>query len=121
MKQEAFLRTSDLARAVGKGVQQVRNYENWGLVPPAERAENGYRLYTPRHLSALQTACGLVGGYGWQLTQRIMQAVHQDQLTTALALVDGCHAGLHDRRLQVERTLVALRALSGQTLQEVAP
>ena len=30
-----FLRTSDLAKAAGISVQQVRNYEAMGLLPPA--------------------------------------------------------------------------------------
>jgi hypothetical protein len=31
------LRTIDLARATGISVQQVRNYEFWGLLPPTSR------------------------------------------------------------------------------------
>ncbi len=58
------LRTIDLARAAGISVQQVRNYEALGLLPPASRSKSGYRLYTQRHLAALKTARGLVGGYG---------------------------------------------------------
>ena len=58
------LRTIDLARAAGISVQQVRNYESLGLLPPAERSKSGYRLYTECHLAALKTARGLVGGYG---------------------------------------------------------
>ncbi len=49
-------RTSDLAKAAQVGVQQVRNYEAGGLIPPAERAANGYRQYTRQHLVALTTA-----------------------------------------------------------------
>ncbi len=107
-----FLRTIDLARAAGISVQQVRNYEASGLLPPAERSKNGYRLYTQRHLAALETARSLVGGYGWQRTPAIMQALHQGDLANALAIIDARHAELASKRLQVEQTLAALRSLA---------
>lgn len=53
---EIYLRTSDLARAVGIHPNTVRLYLDWGLIPPVERAPNGYRLFTQRHLDCLQLA-----------------------------------------------------------------
>lgn len=110
-----FLRTSDLAEAAGISVQQVRNYEALGLLPPAERSKSGYRLYTQQHLAALKTARSLVGGYGWQRTPAIMQALHRGDLSAALALIDTRHAELASKRLQVEQTLAALLALAAQS------
>jgi DNA-binding transcriptional MerR regulator len=106
------LRTIDLARAAGISVQQVRNYEAQGLLPQASRSKSGYRLYTQRHLAALKTARSLVGGYGWQRMSVIMQALHRGDLSAALAIIDSCHAELASKRLQVEQTLSALRALA---------
>jgi DNA-binding transcriptional MerR regulator len=51
-----FLRTSDLARAVGIHPNTVRLYADWGLIPPVERSPAGYRLFTPRHLDCLRLA-----------------------------------------------------------------
>jgi DNA-binding transcriptional MerR regulator len=51
-----FLRTSDLARAVGIHPNTVRLYEDWGLLPPIERSPSGYRLFTQRHLDCLRLA-----------------------------------------------------------------
>jgi DNA-binding transcriptional MerR regulator len=106
------LRTIDLARATGISVQQVRNYEALGLLPQATRSKSGYRLYTQHHLAALKTARSLVGGYGWQRMPVIMQALHRGDLSAALATIDSCHAELASKRLQVEQTLSALRALA---------
>jgi DNA-binding transcriptional MerR regulator len=111
-----YMRTIDLARAEGMSVQQVRNYEAWGFLPPAERSKSGYRLYTSHHLAALKTARSMIAGYGWQRTLHIMQAVHQGNLSTALALVDTRHAEFASKRLQVEETLEALQALSKQSI-----
>lgn len=108
------LRTSDLARAAGISVQQVRNYEASQFIPPAERSPAGYRLYTETHLAALKTARGLLDGYGWQHSRAIMQAVHQGNLPAALALIDERHAEIARKRAQVEETLAALRVLAAQ-------
>lgn len=51
-----FLRTSDLARAVGIHPNTVRLYEAWGLLPPVGRSPSGYRLFTQRHLDCLRLA-----------------------------------------------------------------
>jgi len=109
------LRTIDLAKAAGISVQQVRNYEALGLLPQASRSKSGYRLYTQHHLAALKTARSLVGGYGWQRMPAIMQALHRGDLSAALATIDSRHAELASKRLQVEQTLSALRALAAQS------
>jgi DNA-binding transcriptional MerR regulator len=51
-----YLRTSDLARAVGIHPNTVRLYPDWGLIPPVERSPSGYRLFTQRHLDCLRLA-----------------------------------------------------------------
>lgn len=53
---QRYLRTSDLARAVGVHVNTVRLYEQWGLIPPAERSPSGYRRFTPHHLDCMVLA-----------------------------------------------------------------
>ena len=108
------MKTSELARAVGLSVQQVRNYEAFGFLPPAERGANGYRQYTAQHLAALETARQLMAGYGWQHALEVMQAVHRDDLDAALALVDARHAERDQTRRQIDQTLAALRVATGQ-------
>ena len=112
MKVGTYLRTKDLARAVGISVQQVRNYEAEGFIPAIERSPSGYRRYTRQHLVALQTAMQMIGGYGRQRTQQIMQAVHQGWLSDALALIDERHAELAGTRAQLDQTLAALSVLA---------
>jgi len=115
MTVRTYLRTRDLAQAGHISVQQVRNYEAGGLIPPAERSPAGYRLYTQQHLAALKTARSLAGGYGWLRTSAIMQALYRGELSAALALIDERHAEFASKRLQVEQTLAALRALAAQS------
>jgi DNA-binding transcriptional MerR regulator len=116
MTLRASLRTVDLARAAGISVQQVRNYEAQGLLPPTSRSKSGYRLYTQHHLAALKTARSLIAGYGWQWVPKIMQALHRGDLAAALATIDARHAELASKRLQMEQTLSALHALAAQPI-----
>lgn len=51
-----YLRTSELARAVGVHPNTVRRYVDWGLLPPVERTPSGYRLFTQHHLHCLRLA-----------------------------------------------------------------
>jgi DNA-binding transcriptional MerR regulator len=51
-----YLRTSDLARAVGVHPNTVRRYVEWGLLPPVERDPNRYRRFTQHHLDCLRVA-----------------------------------------------------------------
>lgn len=106
------MRTTDLAKAVGLGAQQVRNYEAWGFLPAVERNERGYRLYTERHLEALRTTRTLLSaGYSWQEANAIMRAVHEGNLDTALTIVDSRHAMLDQRRKHIETMLEAIHVL----------
>jgi DNA-binding transcriptional MerR regulator len=49
-----YLRTSDLAKAVGVHTNTVRRYVDWGLLPPVERSSSGYRRFTQIHLDCLR-------------------------------------------------------------------
>ncbi|WP_037667436.1 MerR family DNA-binding transcriptional regulator, partial [Streptomyces afghaniensis] len=52
MTNERRLRPVDLARLAGVSTQQIRNYEDAGVLPPAARTESGYRVFTDIHRSA---------------------------------------------------------------------
>lgn len=47
------MRIGQLARSVGVDTQTIRLYEREGLLPPPDRQDNGYRIYTERHVERL--------------------------------------------------------------------
>jgi len=84
-----YLRTSDLARAVGIHPNTVRLYAEWGLLPPVERSPSGYRLFTQRHLDCLRLARMVYAapypGRGFRaLGNQIIQHAVEDDWTGAL-------------------------------------
>ncbi|MGW6013555.1 MerR family transcriptional regulator [Streptomyces sp. NPDC055210] len=105
------LRAVDLARAAGISTQQVRNYVETGLLPPVERTDSGYRVFTAVHADALTAARALAAGHGWPTAGAVMRAVHGDDLETALAVLDASHAELHRERGELAEVLGVLDTL----------
>jgi DNA-binding transcriptional MerR regulator len=86
-----YFKTSDLARAVGMHENTIRRYVEWGLLPPVDRAPNGYRRFTQRHLDCLRLDRLLMeGGYPGKSihhsAQSIIQTAVKDDWGGALEL-----------------------------------
>lgn len=54
MKDQVFYTTSQAAASVGIHANTVRMYEDAGLIPKPDRKENGYRIFTQRHIEQLK-------------------------------------------------------------------
>lgn len=108
------LRPIDLARLAGISTQQVRNYVDAGILPPAPRTPAGYRIFDASHRQALLTYRALARGYGPVPARAIMRAVHAEDLPLALTLVDAGHAALHERRRSLQEIGEALEAVAEQ-------
>lgn len=106
------MRPIDLARAAGVSTQQVRNYVDWGVLPPAPRTESGYRVLGERHRDALLTYRALAKGFGWAAAKTIMNAVHDGDPDAALALVNEAHADVHEQTRRLAATAEALTAVA---------
>ncbi|NKZ01315.1 TioE family transcriptional regulator [Nocardiopsis alborubida] len=105
------LRPIDLARGHGLSTQAVRNYEEDGILPAAERTRHGYRAYTALHAQALRAFLALVPGHGHQSAASIMRAVNGDGAEEALLLIDEGHAQLLEDRRTLRAVEDALRGL----------
>jgi DNA-binding transcriptional MerR regulator len=57
-----YLRTFEIARAVGVHPNTVRLYEEWGFLPPIPRSASGYRRYTQAHLDQMRLARAALHG-----------------------------------------------------------
>ncbi|AUY53356.1 TioE family transcriptional regulator [Streptomyces sp. CB01881] len=112
------LRPVDLARGHGLSTQAVRNYEEAGILPPADRTPHGYRTYTSLHARALRAFLALVPGHGHQAATAIMRAVNQGAAEEAFRLIDESHAQLLDDRRTLQAVESALRDLEPGTAPE---
>ncbi len=107
----AQLRPIDLARRHGLSTQAIRNYEEAGILPAADRTPHGYRTYTSLHAAALDAFLALVSGHGHGTATSIMRAVNEGAPDEAFRLIDESHAQLLDDRRTLEAVERALRDL----------
>ncbi|MDI3405205.1 TioE family transcriptional regulator [Streptomyces cavernicola] len=105
------LRPVDLARGHGLSTQAVRNYEESGILPAADRTASGYRAYTPLHASALRAFLALLPGHGHATASAIMRAVNEDADDEAYRLIDESHSQLLGDRGTLRAVAEALRDL----------
>ncbi|GAA1369660.1 TioE family transcriptional regulator [Catellatospora chokoriensis] len=110
---EPRLRPVDLARGQGLSTQAIRNYEEAGILPPADRTPSGYRVYTGLHVLALRAFAALAPGHGHQTATAIMRAVNEDAVEDALAIIDDSHLQLRDDRRTLTAVEQGLRDLAG--------
>lgn len=103
------LRPADLAREHGLSTQAVRNYEESGFLPAADRTPSGYRIYTEAHAAALRAYLALIAAFGHATAGAIMLALHGDDIDKALTIIDRGHA----RLLRDRETLTAVRRAVG--------
>ncbi|MDX8054691.1 TioE family transcriptional regulator [Lentzea sp. BCCO 10_0798] len=106
------MRPTDLAREHGLSTQAVRNYEESGFLPPAERTPSGYRVYTEVHAAALRTFLALIPAFGHATAGQIMNAIHAGSLDDVLATIDRGHEQLLRDRSTLDSVSRAVQDLT---------
>ncbi|MCU1641182.1 MAG: transcriptional regulator [Nocardia sp.] len=115
----ADLRTADVARLAGYSVQQIRNLERDGALPPATRTPTGYRRYDLSHVHSARAYRSLAAGTGPVAAKQIMRAAHTQPLSTLLALLDTAHAGLDRERGDLESAKAAVHYIADEPIADV--
>lgn len=113
------LRTIDVARRAGYSVQQVRNLERDGVLPPATRTASGYRIYGEVHLRSALAYRALAAGTGPVVAKGIVRAVHELPASDVLALLDAAHARLDRERKELGLAREAAAAISAEPVGDV--
>ncbi|MFD6342723.1 MerR family transcriptional regulator [Streptomyces sp. NPDC060131] len=112
--QQGPLRTVDVARESGYSVQQVRDLERLGVLPPAARSSNGYRSYTPLHVHALRAYRGLAGAVGAVEARQLLAELRTKTIAEAAAGISAVHVRLARERDEALRAQEALRAIQAE-------
>jgi len=103
------LRPIDIARKLDVGTSALRHYEEWGIVPPAKRKPNGYRIYTEEHEMYFQCIRAMYHGFGMAAVRKIMPMVREHKFTQALWEVNRVQADLFQRKEQATKALEILK------------
>ncbi|CAM3786766.1 MULTISPECIES: MerR family DNA-binding transcriptional regulator [Paenibacillus] len=62
----------------------LRNYEAKGLIPPAERSANGYRMYTDLHKAYLACIQAMAPAFGMDVTTEAIHLIQRGEWDGAL-------------------------------------
>ncbi|MEU2282691.1 MerR family transcriptional regulator [Streptomyces sp. NPDC013178] len=108
------LRTADVAGESGYSVQQVRDLERLGVIPPAARSSNGYRCYAPVHVHALRAYRGLAGAVGPVAARQMLAELRTAPLAAAASAINAVHVRLARERDETLRAQQALRAIRAE-------
>lgn len=100
---------AEIAKSLGISTSALRHYEAWGVVPPPERAPNGYRLYTGLHMAYFRCLRSMLPGFGYPLTYEVLRHIQNGELDTALWLVSAEQARLQEEKVIAGRTLALLQ------------
>ena len=109
------LRTSDVARESDYSVQQVRDLERLGVIPPATRSPNGYRSYAAVHVHALGAYRGLAGAIGAVAARQLLTDVRGQPIADAAAAIMAVHARLARERDEALRAQAAVASDPGRS------
>ncbi|WP_369370246.1 MerR family transcriptional regulator [Promicromonospora sp. Populi] len=113
------LRTADVARESGYSLQQVRDLERLGVIPPAVRSANGYRTYTPVHVQALRAYRGLASAAGPVVARRLLAELFSEprtgRLADAAAAIGSLHVQLARERDEALHAQEALSKIQAET------
>ncbi len=120
-RKSAAMRTVDVARRSGYSVQQVRDLERDGVLPPAARTAAGYRVYAEVHVRSALAYRALAAGAGPVEARRILRAAHGYPASDLLALLDAAHARLHTERRELGLAREAAEAIAAEPVGDVRP
>ena len=105
---QRYYKPIELARELGISASVLRHYEAQGAVPKAERAKNGYRLYTKLHLAYFHSIRAMVPGFGYSLTYEALRLIQHAKIDGALWLIGEEQAKLQEEKRAAERILKLL-------------
>lgn len=108
------LRTAEVAAEAGYSVQQVRDLERLGVIPPAARSKTGYRRYAPIHVHALRAYRGLARAVGPVEARRMLAELRTASVADAASAIIAVHARLARERDDLLRARAALRSISSE-------
>ncbi|WP_127580130.1 MerR family transcriptional regulator [Paenibacillus koleovorans] len=103
-------RPIDIARKLHISTSTLRHYEAWGLVPPIERAANGYRIYTEEHIAYFESIRAMYPAFGMDVVRQAMHSLMRGDADAALWAVNEAQAKLRQDKVMADKTIQLLES-----------
>ncbi|MDN4526439.1 MerR family DNA-binding transcriptional regulator [Fictibacillus fluitans] len=97
------LRPVDIARQLKISTSTIRGYEERGFVPPTERTESGYRVYTEEHVAYFECIVAMSPAFGMDLTRRVLLDIQKKDIHGALWRVNKAQVENHHVKTTLEQ------------------
>ncbi|WP_459547116.1 MerR family transcriptional regulator [Nocardia sp. X0981] len=110
-----------MARRTGYSVQQIRNLERDGVLPPVPRTPTGYRVYGEVHVWSVRAYRALAAGAGPVEAKRILRAGREQGPSRLYELLDHAHARLDRERRDLGFARAAARAIGDEPVGDIRP
>ena len=116
--------TTEVAKIIGIHPNTVRMYEEWGLIPLAERKPNGYRVFTGFHIEQLRLARiafqieVLQNGLRKKVVEIIKLSANRD-FDKALMFAEEYRSQIQREKRNAEESIgIAKQILSGKSVEQ---
>ncbi|MFF2480441.1 MerR family DNA-binding transcriptional regulator [Paenibacillus sp. NPDC058071] len=108
------MRPKKMAERFMISASTIRNYEAKGLIPPAERSSNGYRIYTDLHAAYLSCIQAMAQPFGMELTAEVLHCLHQNKPQNAMWIIREKEIVLYEEKEKLERLIEDIRIYSNE-------
>lgn len=108
------MRPKKMAKTFMISPSTLRNYEAKGLIPPAERSVNGYRMYTDLHAAYLECIQAMAPSFGMEVTTEVLHDLRQDKPYDALWTVRKMEVALYEEKVKLEQIIEDIRQLTNE-------
>lgn len=102
------MRPIDIAKKLNISTSALRHYESWGVLPPVERSDNGYRNYSELHFAYFECIRAMGEGFGMMKTVEVLKLLLNNNTDEALWVVNESQASLQRDKQMAEKTIEAL-------------
>ncbi|MFD1670938.1 MerR family DNA-binding transcriptional regulator [Agrilactobacillus yilanensis] len=104
------MRGAEIAQKLNISTSALRHYEKWGLLPPVERQENGYRKYTSLHETYFCCIRSLIPGFGVELVKQVLPLIVAGEFTKATWFINRQQVQIAAEKEETEQTLALLNS-----------
>jgi DNA-binding transcriptional MerR regulator len=96
-------RPIDIARKLNISTSTLRIYEDMGIIPPVNRTNSGYRIFTQIHLDYFICIRKMVKGYSLEFTGELLREHMKGNSDKALWIITKSQADLYAEKMRLEK------------------
>lgn len=96
-------RPIDIARKLNISRSTLRIYEDMGIIPPVNRTDSGYRIFTQIHLDYFICIRKMVKGYSLEFTGELLKEHMKGNSDKALWIITKSQADLYAEKMRLEK------------------